>query len=104
MMHAQVAGARVRYVPWMNRILGHVVLPALAPAALIVLALTPLTVVGCAPRGLLALGIALISAAAAFVSLYFAWRAGRGTSAANWWVLSGVICTVPLALLVGPLG
>ena len=89
----------------MTRILEHVALPALAPAAIVALYFTPVSAVGgCATRGLIAAGVALASAGAAFVALGLAVRAGRGTHASLWWILSGLIFTVPLALLVGPLG
>ena len=89
----------------MTRILEHVALPALAPAAIVALYFTPVAAVGgCATRGLIAAGVALAAAAGAFVALGLALRAGRGTRASLWWILSALVLTVPLALLIGPLG
>lgn len=83
----------------------HVVLPLTASAALIVLYFTPLTVVDCVTRGLLALAIALAAAVAAFVSIALGVRdARRGVARSRWWLLSAAVLALPLALLVGPLG
>ena len=49
-------------------ILRHVALPAVAPAAVIGLYFTPVLLFGCVNRGLLALGVVLVSAGAAFVT------------------------------------
>ena len=85
-------------------LLGHAALPALAPLALVGLYFTPLTVVSCQARGLLALAVTLIAALAAFVCIARAFRAGRGTRAGRWWTLTALILTLPLVLLLGPLG
>jgi len=86
-------------------VLRHVALPALAPLALVALYFTPLTVIGCRDRGLLALAVAAVSAAAAFVCIGFALRAGaRRETTGAWWMLSTAILALPLALLLGPLG
>jgi hypothetical protein len=85
--------------------LRHVALPALAPLALVALYFTPLTVIGCRDRGLLALLVTAVSAVAAFACIGLAFRArARGETAALWWTLSAAILTLPLALLIGPLG
>lgn len=88
----------------MERILRHVALPALAPAAIVALYFTPLSLIGCADRGWAALAVVFVSAAAAFVSLAFAFRAGRGSPEGLWWIMSGLILTLPLVLLIWPLG
>jgi len=81
------------------------VLPATAPAALVGLYFTPVAVIGCATRGLLALAVALVSAAGAFVAIGLGIRAQRSRDPTSaWWILSAAILTVPLALLLGPLG
>ncbi len=82
----------------------HVALPALAPVALFGLWFTPVVLFGCVNRGLLALAIALGSAIGAFATLGIAFRLrARGESSGRW-VLTAAILTLPLALLVGPLG
>jgi RsiW-degrading membrane proteinase PrsW (M82 family) len=89
----------------MNRIVRHVALPALAPAMMLGLYFTPLTVVSCTTRGLLARGVVLVSAAAAFVAIGFALRARRRNDPSSaWWIVSAAILTAPLALVLGSLG
>ena len=89
----------------MSLALRHVALPALAPLAIVLLYFTPLSVISCANRGLLALVVTGISAAAAFACVAMAIRSGaRGDAASSWWMLSTAILALPLALLLGPLG
>jgi hypothetical protein len=86
-------------------VIRHVALPALAPLALVALSVTPLTVISCRDRGLLALLVTAVSAVAAFVCIGFAFRErARGKAAGAPWLLSAAICALPLALLIGPLG
>ncbi len=88
-----------------NSAIRHVGLPALAPLALVGLYLTPLTVIGCRDRGLLALAVAAVSVVAAFVCIALAFRGrARGDASSSWWMLSAAILALPLALLIGPLG
>jgi hypothetical protein len=112
---AQASGSVPRRAaPDGGLLLRHVLLPALAPAALVVLAFTPLTVIGCVQRGLMALGVVIVSAAAALGTARRALRAQaearvqvqRGEPSSNlasWWLLTTLILLLPLALLV-PLG
>lgn len=88
-----------------NRAALHILMPTIAPAAIVGLYFTPVTLIGCANRGLLAVAVALISAVAAFVTVAIAIRCGaRGDSSSTWWILSTVILMLPIALLLGPLG
>lgn len=89
----------------MNHHLKHVVLPLIAPAAIVGLYFTPVMVFGCVQRGLLALAVALLSAVGALISigLGFSTRKKRDPIS-RWWILSAAILTLPLALLLGPLG
>lgn len=84
--------------------LRHVALPALAPLSLVALYFTPLTVISCRDRGLLALGVVGISTIAALVCAAVAVRASSQDRAAARWILSAVILALPAALLLGPLG
>ena len=88
----------------LNRIVRHLVLPALAPAAIAALYFTPLSAIGCATRGLLALAVVLISAAGAFAAIGLGLRARRRNDPSSaWWIASAAILTAPLALVLGPL-
>lgn len=85
-------------------VLLHVALPALAPLAIVALYFTPLTVIGCRDRGLLALGVLGVATAAAMVCAALAIRARARDRDGAWWMLSTVILALPAALLLGPLG
>lgn len=83
----------------------HVALPAAAPLTLVALYYTPLTVVGCAERGLLALAVTAAATVAAFGCIALGFRArARSDELSRWWVLSAAILTLSPALLLGPLG
>ena len=89
----------------MRSVLRHVLLPAVAPAAIVILYFTPTTVIDCLTRGLLAVGVAGVAAAAAFAALGKGFLgARRGRPEAPLWMLSAAILVVPLVLLLGPLG
>ncbi len=89
----------------MNKHIKHVFLPAIAPVLIVALYFTPVAVFGCRNRGLIAVSIALISAVAAFVSIGMAFSTRiKHDPISKWWILSAAILTLPLALLVGPLG
>src|SRR5579864_2339417 len=78
-----------------NPLVKHVALPALAPAALIGLYFTPVLLFGCVNRGLLAVGVALLAAAAAFVTvaclLAIAWAVARRPERAAGWRRPGLL-------------
>jgi len=87
------------------RVARHVLLPALGTAAIVALYFTPVSVFGCATRGLLAFGVALVSLLAGIVTAVMAIRLGRGArEQASWWILSTIILMMPALLLLGPLG
>jgi len=89
----------------MHLFMRHVVLPALAPAAVVGLYFTPVLLFGCVNRGLMALGVVLLSAVAAFVTAGLGIRAkARRDPASDWWLISTLILTLPIVLLLGPLG
>jgi hypothetical protein len=67
----------------------HIFLPVMAPALLVGLYFTPVALVGCVNRGLMALAVVLISAVAAFVTVGIAIRLGmKKDSSSRWWILS----------------
>ncbi len=89
----------------MNVYIKHVVIPAVAPIIIVGLYFTPVTVFGCANRGLIAVSVSLISAICAFVTIGLGISARmRHDSTSLRWFLSAMIFTLPLVLLVGPLG
>ena len=90
-------------VSWAT-LLKHVVLPALAPASVIGLYFTPVMLFGCVNRGLMALGVVLVSAVGALVTTRSAVRLRPDDPARAWWLLSSLLLVLPGALLFGPLG
>lgn len=79
----------------------HVLIPAIAPAAIVGLTFTPVEVFGCVGRGLLAVGVVLASTLAACATTAIAARARvrRDTGASERWLLSTLILLLPVALL-----
>jgi hypothetical protein len=79
----------------------HVVFPALAPAAFYLVASTPVEVLSCFNRGLLALSIAMVSV---ICGLIFAVKGGlgkrRGDPQAHWWAITALILAIPPAALL----
>ncbi len=89
----------------MRPLVRHVALPACAPAAVVGLYFTPVSVVGCLNRGLLALAVVLVSTAAALVTTAIGVRTRAvDPRSSSWWLVSTLILVLPLVLLVGPLG
>lgn len=88
----------------MNMFLRHVALPAAAPAAVVGLYFTPVLLFGCVNRGLMALVVVLLSAAAAFGTIAMGFRARAQGRPSGRWIVSALILTLPLVLVLGPLG
>ncbi len=87
-----------------HTLLRHVALPATAPLAVVGLYFTPVLLFGCVNRGLMALAVVLISAAAAFATIAMAFRARARGRPSGRWMVSALILTLPLVLILGPLG
>ena len=87
-------------------VIRHLVLPSMAPAALIWLYFTPKTVFGCANRGYMAVAVVFLALVAAVVTAIKGINAKRHgeNEAANWWIITTLILVFPLVLLAGPLG
>ena len=84
-----------------DRIFRHILLPAFAPVLFLVIATTPVDVLGCRTRGLLAIAVALLSVIAGLGSALAGVRCRmRGDPAANWWATSALVLAVPAVLLV----
>ena len=89
-----------------QRVIRHLVLPAIAPAALISLYFTPKSVFGCANRGYMALAVVFLALIAAVVTATKGAIAKRqgDVESGNWWIITTLILVSPLVLLAGPLG
>lgn len=84
-----------------RRFLHHVILPSLAPILFFIIASTPVEVLGCLTRGLLAVAVALIGAFAALgASIVGARAKSRGDTNYNWWLVSSLILFIPGVALI----
>ena len=84
-----------------DRIFRHILLPAFAPVLFLVVATTPVDVLGCRNRGVLAVAVALLSVIAGLGSAVAGVRGRmKGDPAANWWATSALILAVPAVLLI----
>jgi len=89
----------------MKRIVYHVILPAIMPVLFFIIVLTPVEVLGCIVRGLIAMLIALISGLAAFVTVIIAAKGGakgrvRHDRNSIWWVMSTLILVIPVIAMI----
>jgi hypothetical protein len=85
----------------MAPLLRHVLLPALAPVAFVVLAALPVGVFGCRNRGLLVLALTLGSVIGGVVAAFRAQSGARRCApAARWWAATALILAVPAVLLL----
>ena len=84
-----------------DRIFRHILLPAFAPVLFLVVATTPVDVLGCRNRGLLAIAVAFISVLAGLGSAVAGVRGRmKGDPAANWWATSALVLAIPAVLLI----
>lgn len=89
----------------MSSLTRHVVIPLLAPLSVVVLYLTPVSVIGCAPRGLLALAIVFTSLGCGVLCGVQGLRSQvRRAGGSGRWIASMCILAVPALLVLGPLG
>ena len=74
----------------------HIILPSLAPLLFFAVATTPVELLGCRTRGLLAVSIALASVLAGLGAAIMAIK-GRlqGDPQPHWWVGSALILAIP---------
>ena len=85
----------------MKRIVYHLIIPTIMPILFYVVASTPVEVLGCLVRGLLALLIAFISGLAALVAAIIGAK-GRVRHDRNsiWWVTSTLILVIPVIAMI----
>jgi hypothetical protein len=85
----------------MSRIAHHILIPAFAPLISFAIALTPVEVLGCRNRGLMALTVSLISGLTALVMAIIALKMRiRGDVNSVWWVASTLVLTIPVVALI----
>ncbi len=84
-----------------ERAVRHIIMPALMTALFLAVAATPVELIGCRNRGLLAFGIALVSASAGVWAAFTAVR-GRmqGDAQSHWWATTALVLSVPAVLVL----
>jgi len=80
--------------------LHHVIIPSLLPIAFFAVAATPVEVLGCRNRGLLALLIAFVSVLAGLAAAVRAVQGRRGEADSSRWVVSALILAIPPVALL----
>lgn len=89
----------------MNLLTRHILIPTVAPALIVGLYFMPVSLVGCANRGLMALAIVSASLVAGVVTGLLGLLSGpRGGASPGWWMASTCILLLPALLVLGPLG
>jgi hypothetical protein len=84
-----------------KRIVYHVILPAIVPVLFFTVALTPVEVLGCRLRGLIALFIAFVSVLAALgATIVGAKGRMRHDRNAIWWVTTTIILVIPAIAII----
>ena len=79
----------------------HIIIPALLSAAFFSVAFTPVAVLGCRNRGLLALSIALISGLAGIGTAVTGLKKRlQGESDSLWWVITSAIFAIPVVGMI----
>jgi hypothetical protein len=86
----------------MTPLLRYILLPALAPVLFFAVAATPVAVLGCRTRGLLAFMIALVSVLAGLGAAVMAIKGRmRGDRHAIWWIATSLVLAIPsVAVLI----
>jgi hypothetical protein len=85
----------------LNRFTHHITLPFILPLMFFAVAFSPVEVLGCRNRGLLALSISFISGllalGAAFIGIK---ERTQNNSGSYWWVLSALILAIPVVGMI----
>ena len=87
--------------PENRRILHHVIIPAFLVALFLLIVSTPVEVIGCRNRGLIAAAIALVGALSALGAVIKGLMGRiRGDSNSTWWIASTLILMLPALIVV----
>lgn len=85
----------------MNFIKHHIILPAIIPALFFAVVATPVEVLGCRNRGLLAVSVALVGVLAALGAAIMGVKGRlRGDPHSYWWIASALILAIPAVAMV----
>lgn len=85
----------------MKSMISYILVPAIMPALFFLIALSPVEVLGCRTRGLLALIVAFVSGlAATFAAISGAKRKVRGDANAGRWIIRTLILVIPVIAMI----
>ena len=85
----------------MNRLISYILIPAIMPALFFLIALSPIEVLGCRTRGLLALLVAFVSGIAALVTAVTGAKGRmRGDANAGLWIISTLVLVIPVVAMI----
>jgi len=85
----------------MNRLISYILIPSIMPALFFLIALSPIEVLGCRTRGLLALLVAFASAIAALVTAITGARGRmKGDPNARRWMISTLVLVIPVIAMI----
>ena len=86
----------LRQPPPSDPVIRHILYPAIASVLFFAVATTPVDVLGCRIRGLIAFAIALLSVLAGVGAAVMALQSRlRGDRHSYWWVASALVLTIP---------
>jgi hypothetical protein len=85
----------------MNRLARHITLPLILPLMFFAVGLSPVEVLGCRNRGLLALAISFISGLLALGAAFMGIKERTQTNSGSYcWVLSALILAIPVVGMI----
>jgi len=85
----------------MTRYTRHIVLPFTLPLLFFAVAFSPVEVLGCLQRGLLALLVSLISGFSAVGTAILGTKARiRGDSNSHWWMMGTLVLPIPVVAML----
>jgi hypothetical protein len=84
-----------------DTIIRHTIVPAIMPVLFFAVALTPVDLLGCKTRGLIAFSIAFLSGLAALGTVVMALKGRvKGTAGSEKWIVTTLILTIPVVALL----
>ena len=84
-----------------DTIIRHAIVPAIMPLLFLAVALTPVELLGCKTRGLIALSIALVSGLAGLGTAVMALKGRvKGEASSLRWIVTTLILTIPVVAML----
>jgi hypothetical protein len=85
----------------MQQIRKHIIIPGLVSVAFFAVAFSPVDILGCRLRGLLALSISLLSGIAGIgIAVTSLKKRIRGEADSLWWVVTTILLTIPVVGMI----